>query len=212
MIISCKGGDGMFITFEGIDGCGKSTQALFLYEAIKERREVVLTKEPGGWDGGSSLRELVLGGGLKHRWSEAFLFMLDRAEHVAKVVQPAMAAGKTVICERYQDSTLAYQAWGRGMPFEALSGMARAACFPVPDVTLLFDIEPELALKRVAERGRPDAFENEGLRFMAKIREGYLSLAAMEPERWAVIECGTHSPEMVFAAVKSALTAKGAIL
>ena len=116
MIICCKGGDVMFITLEGIDGCGKSTQARLLCEALSARGTVVQTREPGGWEGGAELRSMVLGGSLKHPWSELFLFLLDRAEHAARVITPALEAGRHVVCERYHDSTLAYQVWGRGMP------------------------------------------------------------------------------------------------
>ena len=103
----------MFITFEGIDGSGKSTQARsiagWLYK--EAAHGTLLTHEPGGWDGGQVLRNMVLTEGLRHRWSEPYLFMLDRAEHVARVIQPALDSGKIVLCERYHDSTLAYQSW-----------------------------------------------------------------------------------------------------
>lgn len=209
MIISCKGGDVMFITLEGIDGCGKSTQARLLYEALGAERGAVLTREPGGWEGGAELRSMVLGGSLKHPWSELFLFLLDRAEHAARVITPALEAGKHVVCERYHDSTLAYQVWGRGMPFEPLRGAAELAGFPAPDVTVLFDVEPELALSRVAKRGRPDAFESEGLAFMRRIAAGYRALAAADEKRWLVIECSERTAEEIFAEMKRSLAGKG---
>ena len=209
MIISCKGGDVMFITLEGIDGCGKSTQARLLCEALSARGAVVQTREPGGWEGGAELRSMVLGGSLKHPWSELFLFLLDRAEHAARVITPALEAGKHVVCERYHDSTLAYQVWGRGMPFEPLRGAAELAGFPKPEATVLFDIEPELALSRVAKRGRPDAFESEGLAFMRRIAEGYRALAAADEKRWLVVRCGERTAEEIFAEMKRGLADKG---
>lgn len=209
MIISCKGGDAMFITLEGIDGCGKSTQARMLYDALRVRWDAVLTKEPGGWRGGEMLREMVIGGSLQHPWSEVFLFMLDRAEHAARLLTPALTQGRHVVCERYQDSTIAYQAFGRGLPLEAIRKMAELAAFPVPDVTVLFDAAPEIALSRVSRRSKPDAFESEGLAFMSKVREGYRSLAAADPERWVVIECGGRAPDDIFAELKRALTERG---
>ena len=200
----------MFITFEGIDGCGKSTQAKRLFEHMSGRGAALLTREPGGWDGGETLREMVISGGLRHGWSEFFLFMLDRAEHAARVIEPALAADRTVICERYHDSTLAYQSWGRGLPLAPLEEMAKAASLPVPDVTVLFAIEPELAIKRVGLRGRPDSFEREGLAFMKKIDAGYRALAAREPRRWAIIECGRLNENDVFSLLLKELAERGA--
>ena len=155
---------------------------------------------------------MVLGGSLKHPWSELFLFLLDRAEHAARVITPALEVGKHVVCERYHDSTLAYQVWGRGMPFEPLRGAAELAGFPAPEVTVLFDVEPELALSRVAKRGRPDAFESEGLAFMRRIAAGYRVLAAADEKRWLVIECGERTAEEIFAEMKRGLADKGLLL
>ncbi|MFA7652008.1 MAG: dTMP kinase, partial [Synergistaceae bacterium] len=132
----------MFITFEGIDGSGKSTQASLFWKWLVEdkKRDALLTREPGGWPGGDVLREIVISGKLKHDWSEAYLFMLDRAEHIASVIQPAIDSGRDIVCERYHDSTLAYQIWGRGLPLEIFDELARLSAFPVPDLTILFDI------------------------------------------------------------------------
>ncbi len=106
----------MFVTFEGIDGSGKSTQAALFWKWLVEekKRDALLTREPGGWPGGNVLREIVISGKLKHDWSEAYLFMLDRAEHVASVIQPAIDSGRDIVCERYHDSTLAYPDLGQG--------------------------------------------------------------------------------------------------
>lgn len=199
----------MFITFEGIDGSGKSTQAKKLSELLEKKGLTLLTREPGGWEGGALLRELVLKGKLEHRWSELFLFLLDRSEHCARVIEPALAQGKTVLCERYNDSTLAYQAWGRGLPLDTIDKITQAAHLPLPDITVLFKIEPAIALKRVTRRGIPDSFEKEGLAFMSKIEEGYEALAAREPERWLVLECGDKTEEELFSELLSALKARG---
>ena len=176
----------MFITLEGIDGSGKSTQARRFagWLGAQTGGEVVLTKEPGGAPGCAGLRELVISGRLRHPWSEAYLFMLDRAEHVASVIAPALARGAWVVCERYQDSTLAYQAWGRGLPKHIFDELFRLSDFPAPDATFFFDLPVAAALRRVSGRGRPDAFEKEGGAFMTRISEGYAALAKLEPQRW----------------------------
>ena len=213
MIIVCKGGVyAVFITFEGIDGCGKSTQAKMLFELLNKKESALLTHEPGGWEGGEALRALVLNGSLRHSWSEFFLFMLDRCEHAARVIKPAIAAGTHVICERYHDSTLAYQVWGRKMPYDQLHDALTLASLPVPDVTFLFSIAPEQALSRVSKRGAADAFESEGLAFMKRVDEGYRTLAKNDSVRWVVIECGEKTPDEIFECVKSSLRGKGLYL
>ena len=213
MIIVCKGGAyAVFITFEGIDGCGKSTQAKMLFELLNKSGSAVLTHEPGGWDGGAPLRALVLNGGLRHSWSEFYLFMLDRSEHAARVIEPAIAAGKHVICERYHDSTLAYQVWGRKLPYGPLHDALSLASLPIPDITFFFSIAPEKALSRVSKRGAADAFESEGLAFMKRVDEGYRTLAKNESTRWVVIECGDKTPDEIFECVRDSLREKGLCL
>lgn len=201
----------MFITFEGIDGAGKSTQAKLFTEWLKVKRDnkVLLTREPGGWEGGAVLRDIVIGGTLKHPWSEAYLFMLDRAEHIAKVIQPAIDLGIDVVCERYHDSTLAYQVWGRGLPLKVLDDLAVFSAFPVPDITLLFDIPIEIALQRAANRGKLDAFESEGACFMKKIKDGYIALARREPKRWITLDCTLGGEREVFNNLLKALDERG---
>lgn len=202
----------MFIAIEGIDGTGKSTQAARLAAYLRTDcgRETLLTKEPGGWDGGAVLRELVLSGELAHPWSEGYLFMLDRAEHVSRVVEPALRAGKIVVCERYHASTLAYQVWGRGLPIEPFDVLFRLSNFPVPDLTLLLDMEPETALARVRNRGKEDAFESEGCAFMAKIRAGYLEQMKRAGASWACISAEA-SPDAVFENIVSEIKRRGII-
>ncbi len=200
----------MFITFEGIDGCGKSTQAKKLAD-LMTAAGAVLTREPGGWEGAAPLRELVLSGGLANKWSELLLFLLDRCEHCTRVINPALAEGHPVICERYQDSTLAYQCWGRGIPLEQVQRLSSGLSLPKPDYTVYFKIDAAAALKRVCGRGKPDAFEKEGLDFLRKIDAGYAALAQMEPDRWITIECGDDSPDEVFSRLCAELRKRGAL-
>lgn len=202
----------MFIAIEGIDGTGKSTQAARLAAYLKADcgREVLLTKEPGGWNGGAILRELVLSGELVHPWSEGYLFMLDRAEHVSRVIEPAVREGKIVVCERYHASTLAYQVWGRGLPIEPFDRLFKLSNFPVPDLTILLDMEPEAALARVRSRGKEDAFESEGCAFMTKIRTGYLEQMKRTAASWACISAEA-SPDVVFENIVSEIKSRGII-
>ncbi|NLV82172.1 MAG: dTMP kinase [Synergistaceae bacterium] len=202
----------MFITFEGIDGSGKSTQARLFSDWLTKKysnKKILLTREPGGWMGGELLREMVTDGTLKHQWSEAYLFMLDRCEHIAKVIQPALDLNADIVCERYHDSTLAYQVWGRGLPLEVFDTLALESKFPVPDITLFLDIPPALAATRVAIRGNIDAFESEGIMFMSKIREGYLLLAKRSPKRWITIDVSHGTVEEIFEVIIDSILTRG---
>lgn len=200
----------MFITFEGIDGSGKSTQARFLAERLRaDGREVVQTKEPGGCDICVPLRGMVISGALRHPWSEPYLFMLDRAEHVANVIEPALANGADVICERYHDSTLAYQVWGRGLPLHIFDELFQLSRFPTPDLTVFFDLPVDEALARVSKRGAADAFEKEGAAFMSRIRSGYLELCRRDAERWLTIDVSDADENGVFGRLLKALDERG---
>lgn len=201
----------VFITFEGIDGSGKSTQAKMFAKWLEQEkgRTVCLTKEPGGWDGGLPLRAMVTDGVLSHPLSELYLFLLDRAEHVAKVITPSLDSGADVVCERYQDSTIAYQVWGKGLDFDLFKSVSDVACFPVPCLTVLFDIPLEIALERVSLRGNIDSFESRGRPFMEKVRNGYFSLAQKEPNRWLVIKCGNEDSKSVFEKLLESLDMRG---
>lgn len=201
----------MFITFEGIDGSGKSTQSGRFAEWLgaAAAKEVVLTKEPGGTPECAVLRGLVTSGALRHPWSEAYLFMLDRAEHVAGLIRPALDRGASVVCERYHDSTLAYQVWGRGLPKGVFDELFRLSYFPTPDVTFFFDLPVQEALSRVSGRGRPDAFEKEGAAFMSRIREGYLALSRLDPSRWITLNVAGLDEDAVFALVCDAFEKRG---
>ena len=177
----------MFITLEGIDGSGKSTQAELLTEKIRSARGeegVIWTKEPGGWPGGDSLRKVLLEGSLHHPLTEVFLFLADRCEHVEQVILPALAAGKIVVCERYSDSTVAYQWGGRGIERGKIEGLLSWASFPSPDITFWIDLPAEKAYDRMVSRGSPrDRLESEGLSFLSRVRQGFCILAEENPDR-----------------------------
>ena len=182
------GGWGFFITLEGPDGSGKTTQAARLARRLEaEGHEVVLTREPGG--GGAlpeSIRELLLHGGDMARATELCLFFAARAEHVAALIKPALAAGKIVVCDRYTDSTLAYQGAGLDADLEDIRALHRIATGDLwPHVTLLLDIPPEDGLLRQRDANRMEA---RGLEFARRVRAGFLELAAAEPKRITVVD------------------------
>jgi len=179
---------GLFITLEGIDGCGKSTQAELLAGWLRESgRAVLLTREPGGTPVGQTIRDLLLSPG--HRITaeaELFLYLADRALHVAQIVRPALAAGRIVVCERHADSTLAYQGYGRGLGLGLLRRLnAMATAGLVPDVTLVLDIPPN---KTRLDAARLDRLESEGAGFTARVAAGFRELARQEPERVRLVD------------------------
>jgi dTMP kinase len=188
-----------FITFEGIEGCGKTTQIRMAGDRLREGRIPVLTtEEPGGAPLGKHIRKLLLNSGdcrIDAR-AELLLFAAARAQHVQETILPALAEGLVVLCDRFSDATLAYQGFGRALNLEFIRSLDDfAAAGLKPDLTLLFDLPVEKGLKRamdriarIAEGPREDRFEQEQRRFHEKIREGYLSLAAAEPERFRVID------------------------
>lgn len=180
---------GLFITFEGIDGSGKSTQMTLLAEALKAAgQDVVITRNPGGTGFGQELRQILLHHpGKVFPISELLLFIADRAQHMDEVVFTALDAGKIVLCDRHMDSTVAYQGYGRGLPLETIHDLNRIAIQGrKPDLTLLFDGAPRKLSQRVTRRGLADRMEGEALDFHIRVREGFLSLAGQEPERFAV--------------------------
>ena len=189
----------MFITLEGIDGCGKSTQARLLTEKLRSVRgedSVVWTKEPGGWPGGNHLRQILLEGSLCHPWTELFLFLADRCEHAQQVILPALSAGKIVVCERYNDSTMAYQSAGRGIGAEKIETLFRWSANPVPDLTFWIDLPAEKAYDRMVSRGTPDRLESEGISFLHRVRQGFLLLAEQNRERIVAVD-GRGDPEKI---------------
>jgi dTMP kinase len=181
---------GLFITFEGGEGCGKSTQSRLLLNKLEQQNvPVVLTHEPGGTALGNEVRKTLKrkGGSSISPQAELFLFAASRAQLVAEVIHPALQDGKVVICDRFAYSTLVYQGYGRGLdlPFvETVNNMATGNL--KPDLIILLDISPEQGLAR--KRSLKDRFEREDLSFHRRIREGYLKTAAAEPDRWLVID------------------------
>ncbi|MGC8666872.1 MAG: dTMP kinase [Chthonomonadales bacterium] len=179
---------GVFITFEGVEGSGKSTQIALLQAAVRQGGiSVSCFREPGGTPAGEQIRTVLL----SHEAdvtpaAELFLFLAARAELVAKAVAPALASGRWVLCDRYSDSTLAYQGYARGFPLDWLRSLNRFATQNVsPYLTILLDLDPRVGLARSTGRDRMEAEDEE---FHRRVRQGFLDLAGQEPERFVVID------------------------
>ena len=190
---------GQFITFEGIDGAGKSTQIEFLVERLRAQgHDVLVTREPGGTSLGERLRELLLAETMDAR-TETLLMFAARAEHLAKVIRPALAAGRWVVCDRFTDASYAYQGGGRGVPKADIEALERWVHPDLqPDRTLLFDLAPEVAALRLAVARRADRFEAEEAEFFARVRAVYLERVRRDSRRFLVLE-GTQSPALISA-------------
>lgn len=180
---------GRFITFEGIDGAGKSTQIEVIAHALRLRGvDFVITREPGGTPLGESLRSLILHEAMGVA-AETLLLFAARAEHLERVIRPALAAGRWVLCDRFTDATYAYQAGGRGMAPARIAQLEQWVHGDLqPDLTLLLDVPPEIAAERLARARHADRFEAEQVEFFAAVRRAYLARAADQPQRFIVID------------------------
>lgn len=201
----------MFITFEGIEGTGKSTQIMLLKARLESLgKSVLVTFEPGGSRIGAELRRVLLS--LENRdlcaRAELFLYLADRAQHVAQVVRPALEAGRIVLCDRFADSTVAYQAFGRGLDPDLLHSLNTLAVDSLwPDLTILLDLEPEVGLTRAVARNHAEGktvaegrFEAESLAFHSRVRQGYKTWAERFPQRILTVDA-TGAPETIAASV-----------
>ncbi len=205
----------MFITFEGIEGCGKSTQIRLLAQALTTAgHRVVLTREPGGCPIGDQVRAVLLDAGNRTMvaMTELLLYGAARAQHLAEVVRPALAQGQIVLCDRFSDATRAYQAFGRGIDRQLVEQVNLLACQGLaPDSTLLLDCPVETGLTRARQRidassgPREERFELEALEFHQRVRDGYLALAAEEPHRFVTFDA-TGTPTQVAARIAAAVT------
>lgn len=197
---------GAFITFEGIEGSGKSTQITLLADHLRKRgRAVTLTREPGGTPIGDQVRRILLdpaNEALDHT-AELLLYAAGRAQHLREVIRPALEAGQVVLCDRFSDATLAYQGYGRGLDIATIRDLDRIVTGALkPHLTLLLDLAPESGLARArgrnASRGMHGEarFENEEMAFHRRVRDGYLHLARQEPDRIRIVDAG-RPPEAV---------------
>ena len=200
-----------FITFEGIEGCGKTTQLRWLAERLGGG--VAVTREPGGTAIGTAVRQVLLDPKSRGMtpMAELLLYFADRAQNVAEIVRPALAEGRVVLCDRHVESSLAYQGYGRGLSLEAIRELALLATGGLrPDLIVLVDVPVEVGLARVGQRGAHDRLEAEVREFHDRVRAGYESLLAEEPSRWMRLD-GTAPPAVVSEALWSGLVERGLV-
>ena len=205
---------GRFITFEGIEGTGKSTQILLLAEYLKSLgKQIVLTREPGGTTISDQVRKILLNPdnkGLDAK-AELFLYAASRAQHLRDVILPSLVAGLTVLCDRFSDATLAYQGYGRGLDIEMIRTIDRLVTAGMrPDITILLDIDAATGVARAHGRNTSHGleaearFENEELAFHERVRQGYLILAGQEPSRIRIVDASLP-PDAVQAAIRACI-------
>ena len=196
-----QGGSGRFVTLEGGEGGGKSTQARRLVAALEGAvGEILLTREPGGSPGAEQIRGLLVDGEV-HRWdavTETFLHFAARRDHLVNTVQPALARGAWVICDRFADSTMAYQGFGHGVDRDAIAELYRICVGRLkPDLTLILDLPVKIGLGRAAGRGGgEDRYERMDAAFHERLRQGFLEIARQEPDRCAIIDAARGEDEV----------------
>ena len=205
---------GKFITFEGCDGCGKSTQLRLLSEYLtQENKAHIFTREPGGGKISEAIRGILLNGKNSEMTDEceALLYAASRAQHLTEKVEPALAAGKLVVCDRYVDSSFAYQAYARGLGEDFISKINSFALEKyLPDVTVFIELTPEEAFARKHGADENDRLEQAGMAFHKKVYEGYCAMAQKNPSRFVVVN-GRKTPQEIFADVKRILKEKGCL-
>jgi dTMP kinase len=206
----------MFITLEGIEGSGKTTQIGRLVKYLEARQiECVATRQPGGTPIGETIRSILLdpaNSALKPM-TELLLYMADRAQHIFELIKPCLEAGKTVVCDRYFDATLVYQGFARGLNIEMIGQLHKLLFDDLkPDVTLLLDLSPQLGLERAWQQlntgqrsGDESRFEAETVAFHEKVRAGYLELARLEPDRFRIIDAA-QTQDQVFAGISKVVS------
>ncbi|WP_375454703.1 dTMP kinase [uncultured Methylobacterium sp.] len=211
---------GVFITFEGGEGAGKSTQVSRLAATLRARRTLVTTREPGGSARAEEIRAALLAGIAKPYgpFAEALLFSAARIDHLDRLIRPALRGGEVVLCDRFMDSTRAYQGAAGGLDAATVAALERVVVGRTrPDLTLVFDLDPEIGLARARARGAgqgqgqgqaaPDRFEAEAMAFHARLRAAFLDIAKAEPARCALIDAAL-SPDTVADAVRQAVAAR----
>jgi dTMP kinase len=191
---------GLFITLEGPEGAGKSTNREYLAARLRaEGIAVLLTREPGGTPLAERIRELLLAPSDEsmHADTELLLVFAARAQHLAQVIRPALARGEIVLCDRFTDATYAYQGGGRGLSHERIAALENFVQGELrPDLTLIFDLPVEVGLARASARGRLDRFEQEGRTFFDAVRSTYLSRASAEPARYRLVDAALSLPQV----------------
>ncbi len=196
----------MFVTFEGPEGAGKSTILRRVAEALRlDAKSVVTTREPGATELGILIRSLLLEGAALSPRAELFLFLADRSDHVTKIIQPALTGGAIVLCDRFIDSTVAYQGHARGMDLGMLRQLNRLATDNLkPDLTLLFDLEPEIGLARIE---RKDRLDREPLEFHLRVRAGFQAERDIDPQRFVTIDA-SQTEDAVYEACLAAIRSR----
>ena len=193
----------MFITFEGIEGSGKSSLIAQLKKYFKSSKlEAFFSKEPGGTDLGKEIRKTLLNP--KYSFdptSELLLLLADRAEHVQKIIRPNLQKNKLIFCDRYLDSTLAYQGSGRNLDKKIIKEMFKVLDFPIPDLTILLDVPVQIGLSRARKRNKLDRFEKEDLNFHENVRRSYLDLAKNDSSRIVIFDSSISEEELFKKAV-----------